>query len=112
MKSKNKNKKSLNLSYRDVGLGYSLSLPLIVTCLTNSNSIILVEEPELHLHPKLQASLMDLFLFSSIENKNQFIVETHSENLLLRAQKSIRRGYKYKNNILKINKNLISVNNI
>ena len=67
--------KKYNLSYKDVGLGYSLSLPLLVTCLTSNNSTILVEEPELHLHPKLQASLMDLFLHSSIANNNQFIMK-------------------------------------
>ena len=86
-------KKSLKLSYRDVGLGYSLSLPLIITALTSSNSTILCEEPELHLHPKMQASLMELFMHSTINKKNQFIIETHSENILLRAQKLIRKGF-------------------
>ncbi len=104
--------KKYKLSYRDVGLGYSLSLPLLVTCLTNKNSIILIEEPELHLHPKLQANLMDLFLHSSIKNGNQFIIETHSENLLLRAQKCIRKGFNYDNKKIAIDKSIISVNNV
>ena len=81
------------ISYRDVGLGYSLSLAFLLTCLLEENKTILVEEPEIHLHPKLQADVMDLLLYSSIERGNQFIVETHSENLLLRGQKCIRRGY-------------------
>lgn len=81
------------ISYRDVGLGYSLSLAFLLTCLLEENKTILVEEPEIHLHPKLQADVMDLLLYSSIERGNQFIVETHSENLLLRGQKCIRQGY-------------------
>ena len=104
--------KKYNLSYKDVGLGYSLSLPLLVTCLTSNNSTILVEEPELHLHPKLQASLMDLFLHSSIANNNQFIIETHSENILLRAQKNIRKGFDYKGKKIKISNENIYVNNV
>ena len=89
---KPKSSKNYDLSYRDVGLGYSLSLPLIITALTSKNSTIICEEPELHLHPKMQAQLMELFIHSSLVNKNQFIIETHSENLLLRAQKIIRKG--------------------
>ena len=105
-------KKSLSLSYRDVGLGYSLSLPLIITALTSSNSIILCEEPELHLHPKMQASLMELFMHSTINKKNQFIIETHSENILLRAQKLIRKGFKINNKELPINKDYINIFNV
>ena len=81
------------ISYRDVGLGYSLSLSFILTCLLEKNKTILVEEPEVHLHPKLQGDIMDLLLFSAKENGNQLIVETHSENMLLRAQKCIRKGH-------------------
>jgi predicted ATP-dependent endonuclease of OLD family len=105
-------KKSLSLSYRDVGLGYSLSLPLIITALTSTNSIILCEEPELHLHPKMQASLMELFMHSTINKKNQFIIETHSENILLRAQKLIRKGFKINNKDLPITKDYINIFNV
>ena len=104
--------KKFKLSYRDVGLGYSLSLPLLVTCLTQTNAIILIEEPELHLHPKMQASLMDLFLYSSIKFKNQFIIETHSENLLLRAQKCIRKGFEINGKKISIGSECINVNNV
>ena len=95
------------ISYRDVGLGYSLSLSFILSCLLETNKTILVEEPEVHLHPKLQGDIMDLLLYSSKVNKNQFIVETHSENMLLRAQKCIRKG----NTELNPDKNKIKVTN-
>ena len=105
-------KKSLKLSYRDVGLGYSLSLPLIITALTSSNSTILCEEPELHLHPKMQASLMELFMHSTINKKNQFIIETHSENILLRAQKLIRKGFLINKKNYSITKDYINIYNV
>ncbi len=95
------------ISYRDVGLGYSLSLSFILSCLLETNKTILVEEPEVHLHPKLQGDIMDLLLYSAKVNKNQFIVETHSENMLLRAQKCIRKG----NTELNPEKNKIKVTN-
>ena len=49
---------------------------------------ILVEQPEVHIHPKLQADLADLF----IESPNQWIIESHSENIILRIQRRIREG--------------------
>ena len=103
------------ISYRDVGLGYSLSLSFILTCLLESNKTILVEEPEVHLHPKLQGDMMDLLLYSSIKRKNQFIVETHSENMLLRAQKCIRKGQTKLNpekDIIKVTKSDLGINNV
>ena len=103
------------ISYRDVGLGYSLSLSFILTCLLETQRTILVEEPEVHLHPKLQGDIMDLLLYSSKINKNQFIVETHSENMLLRAQKCIRKGITELNpnkKKINVNNNDLSINNV
>jgi predicted ATPase len=54
---------------------------------------ILIEQPELHLHPSMQANLADLFIDAiSTKSKLQIIAETHSESLLLRVQKRIREG--------------------
>ena len=66
-------------------------LPFIVQCLTAKNNIIVVEEPEVHLHPKLQADLGDLIIESSLKNDNQIILETHSEDLLLRILKKNKK---------------------
>ena len=103
------------ISYRDVGLGYSLSISFILTCLLEDNKTILVEEPEVHLHPKLQGDIMDLLLYSSLKRNNQFIVETHSENMLLRAQKCIRSGQTKispEKNIIRVNANDLLINNV
>jgi predicted ATPase len=49
----------------------------------------MVEQPELHIHPQLQANLGDLFI-EAIKEGKQFFLETHSENLLLRLLRRIR----------------------
>lgn len=83
--------KKINIFQNHIGLGYPLILPFIVQCLTAKNNIIVVEEPEVHLHPKLQADLGELIIESSLKNDNQIILETHSEDLLLRVLKKIRK---------------------
>lgn len=75
----------------DVGFGIGQVLPIILEALVSKKSILCVEQPEIHLHPKLQANLADLFIESANEG-NQWIIETHSEALLLRLQKRIRNG--------------------
>ena len=78
----------------DVGFGISQALPVIVETLSQRESVICVEQPETHLHPRLQARLADLFIESTQEGGrgNQMIVETHSEHLMLRVQRRIREG--------------------
>ncbi|HAS6144760.1 TPA: DUF3696 domain-containing protein [Vibrio vulnificus] len=66
-------------------------MPIIIESVINRDAIICVEQPEIHLHPKLQAHLADLFIESS-KNNNQWLIETHSEALMLRIQKRIRKN--------------------
>ncbi|MAS35009.1 MAG: hypothetical protein CL610_13450 [Anaerolineaceae bacterium] len=74
----------------DVGFGVSQILP-IVTMLYFApfGSIILLEQPELHLHPNAQAVLADLMLEVAEKRRLQLIVESHSEHLLRRLQRRI-----------------------
>jgi len=51
-----------------------------------------VEEPELHLHPAAHAPLADLFLATAATGRGQVILETHSENLLLRIRRRVAEG--------------------
>lgn len=78
------------VSMQDVGYGISQILPIIVESIASQTSTLLIEQPELHLHPALQARLGELFAEQS--STNQFIIETHSEHLVLRMKRLIRRG--------------------
>nr|WP_321401705.1 DUF3696 domain-containing protein [uncultured Desulfobacter sp.] len=80
----------------DVGFGISQVLPVLVQCFyAPANSIIIMEQPEIHLHPSAQAALADVIIdvIHSRENgKNrniQLIIETHSEHFLKRFQRRI-----------------------
>lgn len=72
---------------RDVGIGVSQVLPvLVVAHFAPPGSTIMLEEPEIHLHPLAQSVLAELFVTISQQRKVQFIVETHSEHLFRRMQ--------------------------
>ena len=75
----------------DVGFGTSQVLPIVFELMANKNRLILIEQPELHLHPSAQAEIAELFL-DSIKNKNQLVVETHSATLIERIRRLIRNG--------------------
>jgi len=81
----------LSVSHRDVGTGVSQLLPVLVNAAGSKGQLIMIEQPELHLHPALQAELGDVFIESALgENKNTFLIETHSEHLILRLLRRIR----------------------
>lgn len=90
----------------DVGFGISQILPVIVQCYyAQANSILLFEQPEIHLHPSVQSHLGDLFI-DAIKAKRrlsphmefdglgyvQIVAETHSEHLIRRIQRRIAEG--------------------
>lgn len=79
-----------NNSIVDVGFGISQVLPVITQLfLAPEGSIILLEQPEIHLHPSAQSGLADLFLTVAKERNLQLIIESHSEYLLTRLQRRI-----------------------
>lgn len=69
-----------------VGVGVSQVLPIILMFLiSNENDLLIFEQPELHLHPKVQCRLCDLFLIMA-KAKRQTIIETHSEYMINRLR--------------------------
>lgn len=81
---------STKVSHRDVGIGVSQVLPVLVSAFALKNSFLAMEQPELHLHPALQAELGDVFIESAMTGQNTFVLETHSEHLILRIMRRIR----------------------
>jgi len=80
-------KKSVTIA--DVGFGISQLLPIIVMGLTAPrDSLLLYEQPEIHLHPRLQANLADFLLRLSAQGK-RIMVETHSEHFIHRIRRRI-----------------------
>lgn len=92
---KYKNKRNSNLS--DESSGLLQILPILISLyIYKSGNLVTIEQPELHLHPKLQAALADIFVDS---RKNQ-IIETHSEHLIRKLQVLIAQGKINKNEII------------
>lgn len=73
-----------------VGYGVSQVLPVIEACTRGTGQLICIEQPELHIHPRLQAKLGSLFAVS-VRRGNQIIAETHSESIMLRIRRLIRQ---------------------
>ncbi len=74
----------------DVGFGVSQVLP-VVTLLqyVPEGSTVILEQPEIHLHPLAQAGLADVIIQAAMHRRVQVILESHSEHLLLRLQRRI-----------------------
>ncbi len=92
----------------DVGFGVSQVLPVLVACYyAPKDSIIVMEQPEIHLHPSAQAALADVMIdvINSKEDEKdrniQLIIETHSEHFLRRLQRRIAEDDRTDDNQLK-----------
>jgi predicted ATPase len=76
-----------------VGIGISQVVPVVVTALARGIGIVSIEQPELHLHPKLQAELGDLFIEGACLGSGHItLLETHSELIPLRLMRRIRES--------------------
>lgn len=81
---------SMRVRPRDVGIGISQVLPVVVAALEPSASLVAIEQPELHIHPVVQVRLGDLLIKGTKEHGINFLIETHSEHLILRLLRRIR----------------------
>ena len=74
----------------DVGFGVSQVLPVLILCYyVPEGSILILEQPEAHLHPKVQSELADLLIEVVKNRRLQIILESHSEHLLIRLMRRI-----------------------
>ena len=82
----------------DVGYGVSQSLPILVDVLERSDRrrghrcAFLLQQPEVHLHPRGQAELASLFVQAFKQSGNRFLIETHSDYIIDRVRISVRKG--------------------
>lgn len=92
------------------GQGITQALPLVITALTSEYLAraatlswledfieippvnIIVEQPELHIHPAAHGNLVELFVESALKNRNNYILETHSQVMLLRIRRLVAEG--------------------
>lgn len=82
--------KSTPVLLTDVGFGVSQVLPvLVLLAYAQSGDTLILEQPEIHLHPAVQSGLADIILETALTRNIQVIVESHSEHLLTRLQRRI-----------------------
>lgn len=93
--------KSSEVLLTDVGFGVSQILPaLVLLYYVPEGSTVLMEQPEIHLHPSVQSGLADVILTVAKTRNLQVIVESHSEHLLRRFQRRVAENY-YSNEDIK-----------
>ncbi len=85
----------------DVGYGVSQSLPILVDVLAaekglgqrnGANCTFVMQQPEVHLHPRAQAELASFFVHSYKNSGNRIMIETHSDHIIDRFRISVRTG--------------------
>ena len=77
---------------QDIGVGISQVLPVVVAAQDITASVVCIEQPELHVHPAVQVGLGDLFIDGALNKGLSFLIETHSEHLILRLLRRIREA--------------------
>ena len=76
---------------QSLGSGIGVIVPVVVALSTTDTELLSIEEPECHVHPRLQAALGDIVIESSLRGKGtRTFIETHSEHLILRILRRIR----------------------
>jgi hypothetical protein len=81
------------LEIEDVGSGIGYVLPVLAALI--NDGVALIQQPELHLHPRLQSQLGEAII-RAVENKQEYkaftLIETHSEHILLKVMRLIRNA--------------------
>lgn len=96
-----RNSSSLNINIVDAGQGMSQALPLVVRAFmpTAQDSLIIIEQPELHLHPAAHGDMAELFVDSLVDGPKRYLIETHSQNFVLRLRRLVAEGKLNKNDL-------------
>lgn len=92
----------LNINFQDIGQGMIQALPLVLSSFMPNESpdvVNVFEQPELHLHPAAHGNLAERFAMSTIELNKRYLIETHSQNFVLRLRRLVAEGKLDKNNL-------------
>lgn len=85
-----RNEESAEVLLTDVGFGVSQVLPVLtLLAVAKPRDVVVLEQPEIHLHPSVQAVLADIVVETALARDVQIVVETHSEHFLTRLQRRI-----------------------
>jgi predicted ATPase len=80
----------LDVNISDVGYGVSQSLPIVVeSVLAAKQTRLLIQQPEVHLHPRAQAALGTFFAKLVASTDKHFVIETHSDYFLDRVRREV-----------------------
>jgi predicted ATPase len=78
----------------DVGYGVSQALPILVdSMMAPSNALVLIQQPEVHLHPKAQAALGSTLPLLTVKTQKRLVIETHSDYLIDRVRIAVAKGH-------------------
>ena len=96
IEAKNYIDENIAVNIVDTGYGISQILPILINAHLDDSNTIIIQQPETHIHPRLQAEIGSIITKSLskslISFKKNWILETHSETILLRLLKEIRKG--------------------
>lgn len=85
--------KKTKMEITNVGFGLSQILPVLVEpIIANQGDIVIIQQPEIHLHPKAQSILADYFIWVAKTKDITLFIETHSEYLLRRLRRRVAEG--------------------
>lgn len=82
----------LEVMPQDIGVGISQLFPVIALSVIQKTGLAAIEQPELHIHPRLQVELADVFVRYAKQSNVIFLLETHSEHLILRLLRRVRES--------------------
>ena len=86
---KERQNEAVSVSMSDVGFGVGQVFPIVVEgVMMGNDETLFVEQPEVHLHPKMQGDLADFFIAQALSGK-QFIIETHSDHIINRLVRRV-----------------------
>ena len=90
--------KGILVSPGDIGVGISQMIPVVVGAIRKQDGVLIIEQPELHVHPSIQVGMGDLFIYATKNDPDRLfsgkslLIETHSEHIILRLLRRIRES--------------------